>query len=505
MTTQTPADDGSVPPVGATPPAGTAASPAAGFFNQLRGIGLYRSDERWIGGVAGGLAARFGLDPLLVRGIFLVTMLLGGFGLVLYAIGWALLPEERDGRIHLEGLTLGHPDIALLGALLMFVAGVGRGAWNDWPFAVPGFVQGLFWLGASVLVIVLVAQMLQHRRPPTPRPGSAPFPGAPFAGAPFSGTPYTGPAAPSGAGQAFAGPAASYGGTAASYGAPAGGHAGPVPASSPTSPAAGGTAPRASAPVPPASAWTPPPAPAPAPTPYRYAPAPAPVQAPKPAKPPRRGPGAAVTGITVALGLFVIAGALIAQRTGWHDQATAGTAAALIVVILGVAIIVTGLRGRRSGVLGFLAIVSMIVALPIAVTTRDGLNPWLVDRSGVHVETTQGTTLVTDRATAEDGYRVAFGDATLDLTAVPMKADERLTVPVDISAGNLVVLVPKDAAVAAEADIGAGQVTWKVDGADSSASGLGRRDDFGVPADEAELLLQIHVGAGNVTVEEGSR
>ena len=498
MTTQTPADDGPVPPTGTTPPPGTAASPAAGFFTQLRGIGLYRSEERWIGGVAGGLAARFGLDPLLVRGIFLVTLLLGGFGLVLYALAWALLPEERDGRIHLEGLTLGHPDIALLGALLLFVGGVGRGAWNDWPFVVPGWIQGMFWLGATILVIVLVTQMLQHRRPPVVRPAPAPFAGAPYGGgSPYGGgAPYTGPAAPSGPTGPLGGPAVA----TASYG-------GPVPAYGPTSPAGTGPAtPRVSAPVPPASTWTPPPAPGPAPMPYRYAPAPAPSPAPpRPPRPPRRGPGAAITGITVALSLFVVAGALIAQRTGWHDQATAGTAAALIVVVFGVAIIVSGLRGRRSGVLGFLAIVAMIAALPIAVTTRDGLNPWIVDRNGVHVTTSQGTTTVTDRSSAADGYDMAFGDSTLDLTRVPIDPEERLTVPVDLSAGNLVILVPKDADVAAQADIGAGQVTWKVDGDNVSASGFGRRDDFGVPADEADLLLTIDVGAGNVTIEEGTR
>ena len=169
MTTQTPADDGPVPPTGTTPPPGTAASPAAGFFTQLRGIGLYRSEERWIGGVAGGVAARFGLDPLLVRGIFLATLLLGGFGLVIYALAWALLPEERDGRIHMEGLTLGHPDIALLGALFMFIAGVGGGAWGGWPRVVPGWIQGLFWLGATIFVVVLVTTTLQHRRPPGAR------------------------------------------------------------------------------------------------------------------------------------------------------------------------------------------------------------------------------------------------------------------------------------------------------------------------------------------------
>ncbi len=504
MTTHTPADDGPVPPTGTTPPPGTAASPVAGFFAQVRGIGLYRSDERWIGGVAGGLATRFGLDPLVVRGLFLVSLLLGGFGLVVYALAWALLPEERDGRIHLEGLSLGHPDIALLGVLAMFVVGIGRGAWWGWPMMVPGWIQAPFWLGSTILVIVLVTSMLQHRRPVVPRPVPA---------APFAGAPYTGPAAPSGApAPAFGGAGASYGGPAASYGGPAAGYgsaagtpgATTAPGSGPTPPTAAYAAasPRVSSPVPPAATWNAPPASAP--TAYRYAPAPAPARV-KPPRPPRRGPGATIVGVTVALTLFVVAGALVAQRAGWLDRSTAATAAALIVVIFGVAIIVSGLRGRRSGVLGFLAVVAIIVALPVATTTRDGLNPWIVDRNGVHVTTTEGTTTISDRSTAADGFRMSFGDATIDLTQVPLEAHNRLTVPINLSAGNLVVLVPPGSDVAAQADIGAGQVTWDVGGDDSTASGLGRRDNFGVAADDATLWLQIHVGAGNVTIQEGTR
>lgn len=498
MTSQTPAG-GPVPPAGATPPAGDKPYPATGFFSQLRGIGLYRSDERWVGGVAGGVAARFGLDPLLVRGIFLATMLLGGFGLVVYAVAWALLPEERDGRIHMEGLTLGHPDIALLGALLMFVTGASWGAWG-WPFMVPGWIQGLFWLGATILVVVLVATMLQRRRPPAPRPAG------PFGYGP-NPAPYTAPARP------YTGPSAPYAG--AYGGAPYGAAApySPGPASSyapPTGPGpaapAAAAAPRVASPVPPASTWS---APPPAPAPYRYAaaPPPAPVatQPPRPPRPRRQGPGATTVGVSVALSLFVVAGALIAERGGWVDRSTAGTAAALIVLIFGVAIIVSGLRGRRGGVLGLLAILAAVVALPLAVGSRDGLNPWIVDNNGVHVTTTQGTTTITDRATAADGFRMGFGDATVDLTAVPLLTGDRLTVPIDVSAGNLVIRVPRGAQVAAQTNIGAGQVTWHVAGDDSSTSGVGRRDSLGVPADQATLLLQIRIGAGDVTVEEGSR
>ena len=109
----------------------------------MRRLGITRSDDRWIGGVSGGVGDRFGIDPLLVRGIFFATLLLGGLGLVAYGVAWALLPERRDGRIHLEEMILGRFDIALLGALAFVIVGFGRG--DNWFFfwGPPGWVQAI--------------------------------------------------------------------------------------------------------------------------------------------------------------------------------------------------------------------------------------------------------------------------------------------------------------------------------------------------------------------------
>ncbi|PHP53710.1 PspC domain-containing protein, partial [Actinomyces ruminis] len=96
---------------------------AAGFFESLRRTGLVRTNERWIGGVAGGVARRLGLDPTLVRCIWLVLTIFSGVGLVLYGLGWALMPEESDGRIHLEQALNGDFDAGLAGALATFIAG----------------------------------------------------------------------------------------------------------------------------------------------------------------------------------------------------------------------------------------------------------------------------------------------------------------------------------------------------------------------------------------------
>ena len=55
---------------------------------------LYRSRaDRYVGGVAGGLADYFNLDPLIVRLGFVALALVGGGGVILYLLLWAFVPE----------------------------------------------------------------------------------------------------------------------------------------------------------------------------------------------------------------------------------------------------------------------------------------------------------------------------------------------------------------------------------------------------------------------------
>ncbi len=56
---------------------------------------LYRSrTDRMIGGVCGGMAEYFGIDPTLVRLAFVAAALLGGPGLLIYVILWIVTPEN---------------------------------------------------------------------------------------------------------------------------------------------------------------------------------------------------------------------------------------------------------------------------------------------------------------------------------------------------------------------------------------------------------------------------
>jgi phage shock protein C len=84
----------SEPPPPGPPPASTPAEPPAAPPRVLR-----RSrDDRVIAGLCGGLGRYFGIDPVILRIVFVVLLLAGGSGLLLYLVGWVAIPEERPGE-----------------------------------------------------------------------------------------------------------------------------------------------------------------------------------------------------------------------------------------------------------------------------------------------------------------------------------------------------------------------------------------------------------------------
>ncbi|GMA32215.1 PspC domain-containing protein [Litorihabitans aurantiacus] len=122
-------------------------------------LGITRSEPRWIGGVAGGLATRWNLDPLVVRGLFAASLVLGGIGFLAYGVAWALLPEP-DGRIHAERALRGNVDVALVGIGLMVLAGVGPGRWIGLGWVGDGAWGGL--RGGGFAIVALAAWIAWH-------------------------------------------------------------------------------------------------------------------------------------------------------------------------------------------------------------------------------------------------------------------------------------------------------------------------------------------------------
>lgn len=185
-TTAPPADPGPPP----TAPPGLP-SGSDRFFSWVSGLGIVRADA-WLGGVCGGLAARLRIDPIIVRGIFVVVALLGFPALLVYAIAWALLPDTT-GRIHLRELFHGRYDAAMTGVFILAVVGFVPVVpwlrnvllWPVWaltgfaPWAwdsgdgitaldVLGFLLGLALIGGLVYLIVRSARAERNSRAGAP-------------------------------------------------------------------------------------------------------------------------------------------------------------------------------------------------------------------------------------------------------------------------------------------------------------------------------------------------
>jgi phage shock protein PspC (stress-responsive transcriptional regulator) len=58
---------------------------------------LYRPrDNRVIAGVCSGIARRFGIDPTIVRILFVASLLLPGPQILIYLVAWILMPDQSS-------------------------------------------------------------------------------------------------------------------------------------------------------------------------------------------------------------------------------------------------------------------------------------------------------------------------------------------------------------------------------------------------------------------------
>jgi signal transduction histidine kinase len=130
------------------------------WVGRPRGSGPLRRarEDRLVAGLAAGIAARTGIDVTLVRLVFVVAALLGGFGVAAYVAGWLLLPAEgADGSIANRALNdrRGLALAAGVGSLLVIVLIIAS-------------VLGARWLSsvAWALVISVVGLTLIWRNTP---------------------------------------------------------------------------------------------------------------------------------------------------------------------------------------------------------------------------------------------------------------------------------------------------------------------------------------------------
>ncbi|MFE5672911.1 PspC domain-containing protein [Agromyces sp. NPDC056523] len=193
----------STPPATGEPggarPGATAPPPSDDrFFAWLRSLGVPRQPG-WIGGVAAGIAARIGIDPIIVRGVLVVVALFLPVAFLAYGAAWLLLPDTT-GRIQLESMLRGVFDSALVGIAAFVLVGLlgfggpwwfGSWGWDpgDWvsPFQWFGVIWLLLVLAGIVTLIVWLAQRASPGAPVPQTDASATAPSASAAGAAASG------------------------------------------------------------------------------------------------------------------------------------------------------------------------------------------------------------------------------------------------------------------------------------------------------------------------------
>lgn len=485
------------------------------FFDSLRGSGLMRTNERWVAGVAGGVAYRFDLDPTLVRCVWVVLSLFAGVGLVLYGLAWALLPEESDGRIHLEEAFSGRFNAGLAGAIGMTIVGMStfsNGFIPNWYVHEAGIAAALwplFWLGLFILGIVFLIRRAQDRRasrkaargPRGPQPWQASAPGA--AQAPGSRP-----------GVQAAGFASAWDSSAPGSDTPA------------FNQSAGGQSWQSRS--------------------YRqrppYQPMPMPV---RPARPRRPGPGSSLSLAVLGLGLLTAAGVWYATATH-HLGLLQGQFILIgtLVALLGAGIVVSGLRRRHGGwmtVLGWPVL--FVVAIPALATAS--IVPTSLARMPFGVITdsaTFGSTTVTwkELASSASGGSVTrskdVGDLTLDLRGMPAEEAGKLsTINAHLDVGTLRIKTDTDQRVEVRADVDMGAIdsqvsrAWTVNGRQmnqddegprtydatgktipaysSSSGGLNTKRTLASPNSDDQrprITINASVDTGTINIEERS-
>lgn len=510
------------PAAGPTPPH---AAPGLRFFNSVRELGIVRPDDgRLAAGVCVALARRFGVDPLLVRGVFVVLTVIGGFGVGLYGLLWLLLPHP-DGRIHAEGVLHGVVTAGFVGGLILFLgdfaSGLHRGGPPFW-FATWGPPRGLiFW--ALVLLAVWFWATRGRRQASWPQASWPQPPGGPGYPQPFKGAPDAGPAT-TGAGQGAgddpsSGPAGSgiAGSGMAGLGSTGSGMAGAPPfGSDPAGPPhAGPGYPAQDYPAQgypaqgypaqgyPQAGWSGGASPGSTAgtgtVTYRptFAPAGAGSAPVVVSRLDLQKPSHPLTLAVLGLALVGAAAVVLWDHAIRPLPANAGlvaVAVALGIVALGV--VLAGLLGRRAGGLApiavLLALVSILGALGHGTRSPFGPTTW--------------RPLTPD--TAQSGYSQGAGDVILDLTEPGLVTGRTPTTPVDIpvqlGVGRLRIVVPDGTAAEIDASVGAGNISDSVNAnrtvSSGNGGGAGVKRDVRMHGDEPVIIVRANVGLGSVEI-----
>ena len=441
--------------------------------------------------MCGGVAAHLGIDPLILRVLIVVLSIFGGTGLLLYAAGWLLIPEDGQDKSIVQDLVDGRGSasrdgnrsfatsvvvtIIVIGALIGLASIVGSHWWfggpDIWPLLIIGGVAAAIWYTRRQRPVGGPTGPMAYGAGygPTPyRPAGYPPP-APE-GAAYSTTQQTAPeyetsANPQGyltsgypGAQDPGTPTAQYptaqypsgwsgdsGGASAQWAATAG-YAASGP---PTGTVGTMTAPQT---------------------------------------PPHRRERSVLGLLTWSVAL-VAAGVMVLldQAGAWHVRIV--PFCAVLLGIIGLGLLVGTVVGRSRGLIVggiLLSLVTMVAAAAPGIDSR---------RAG---QVTWTPTSVS--ALPAGGYHWGAGDVRLNLDQLALSG-QTVSVHAQVGAGRLVVSVPAAAAVTVHADVGLGSVRL-LDG--QQMGGVGRSYQASFPAaaqpGTGTINLIIDLGAGNLEV-----
>ena len=423
------------------------------FFGWLRSVDLRRDgDDKWLAGVCSGIASRLGVDPIVIRAVLVLLVVLGGVGITVYLIAWAFLPNNREEIIAEKALRDGD----VLGIILLVVVGLsligGAGLTGD-----NSGLGWIWWVLVPIgLVVWLVTRNRDGRKDRTGQPAYGPPPAS-----------YTPPSVPYTADpqtQEYAAVSTTYAPTAYA----------PTPAATP-----------------PGGVYGPPPTPV--------------APRPRPPKVPRRRSGGFVAALLVG-GLALAAyGATLAihDAANWAgSDETVALAAAL--GVLGLGTLVLGLLGRRAGFTGFLAVVLALVTWTASVV------PDVTFGGGIGERTWRPS--ATDTS---ERYRLSIGSAVLDLQNAPDNPGTARQVEARVGIGELRIYIPENLTVEVRSSVGAGDIS-RMDRADldplvpprleGDPVRFNGRDGRNISTVETfgtgspDVVVEAHVGLGQILI-----
>ncbi|HUH07627.1 MAG TPA: PspC domain-containing protein [Egibacteraceae bacterium] len=396
-----------------------------------------RSEGRMVAGVASGIADHLSIDPVLVRLGFAALVFFGGAGFILYAVGWALMPERSGGQpMAQKALDSMADGPSWLGVAFLLTAA--------WILA----VQIDLWSPAVTWALVFIALGVyllrrDQRRPADPHPPGGDLPPPPGAG------PEDGPWQPQ-----------------------LGAHT-PQEASPPPPMGPGAAAP---------SFEQPPQPPAPPGGQPMYGAAP--WQAPSPREPRSRS----VLGrLTIAMTLVALGLAAMLDNAGQVFM-TPTRYVALALTGAGIGLVVGAWRGRSRGLIA-LGLLLALLLVPTALIERTSLSM----RGGVG----ERYWSVSSTDDLQEEYYLGLGEAVLDLTDLASQRGEE-TVTVRVGAGELLVLAPQGWDIHTSATLDAGEVSLL--GREANGTGLHREMTVPGDGTGGTLTLDIQMGVGSVTV-----